>query len=169
MLLLLLACDPAPDGYTVTVTGTSIATDANGQTVVVKTVERAAPPSPNAGACAEPVSDEAACFSHGESLLYGGDWAGLEEVWYAQCKRGFAPACGELAYQYSNPYAALPHRAERAGEVLQRACDLHAKPISCALLADAVRDGQHGFLADPARANALRERACADGHVHSCP
>lgn len=165
-MLLWLACVSSPDYE---VTSAQLATDEQGQTVVVTTVERTDPPAPDGAACVEPVRDEAACLAHGQAMLYAGDYAAMEDAWYTQCQRGYAPACGELAYQYANPYVQPPHRAERAVEVLNRACELHAAPISCGLVADAYQAGTLGFPVDAAKSDSFRKQACADGHYHSCP
>ena len=112
--------------------------------------------------------DTSTGVEHGMALYEAGRNAEAEDALYPLCVGGDHNACGELAYEYSNPYVSFPHLQERGAEVTTKACEQHARPISCALLADAYRDGKFGLAKDPQKAHELVKTACNDGHYWSC-
>ncbi len=71
-------------------------------------------------------------------------------------------------YQYSNPYIQMPGRDEHVLTVGTKACELHAQPISCNLLASWHEQGSFGLPPDPAKATELYTIACDSGHHWSC-
>ncbi|MFH1466845.1 MAG: hypothetical protein ABIO70_20850 [Pseudomonadota bacterium] len=125
------------------------AVELDGRPVELVEVTRAGPPAdPFAPACA--LGDLDACHAQGSALLGAGLAAQAAAVWLAACERGHAAACGDLAYQYDNPYVA--DRDGQALAVATRACDLRAQPISCYLLARWHEEGRLGAPKDPAEA-----------------
>jgi TPR repeat protein len=141
----------------------------DGQVVeVVQVTASTPPPDPATFAAACAAGDLDACHSQGEALLYADSAAQAAAVWLAACDRGHAVSCGDLAYQYDNPYQQIPDREAHALAVGTKACELHAQPISCYLLANWYEEGRHGAPKDPAKAAALYRQACADGHHWAC-
>jgi hypothetical protein len=110
--------------------------------------------------------DTSTGVQHGMALYEAGRYAEAEDTLYPLCIGGNASACGELAYEYS--YVSFPHIQQRAAQVMTKACEQHARPIACSLLADAYRDGKFGLPKDAQKARELVKAACADGHYWSC-
>jgi TPR repeat protein len=141
----------------------------DGQVVEVVQVTRADPPAdPAAFAPSCALGDLDACYALGDALLSAGQAAEAAAVWLAACEKGHPASCGDLAYQYDNPYQQIPDREEHALAVGTKACELHAQPISCYLLANWYEEGRHGAPKDPAKAAALYRQACDDGHYWAC-
>jgi len=174
-LLLLLACSgPTPpagvedafkdNGFRIVEHHPAVV---DGQPVQITTVTRdPVDPATLDAACGG--GDLIACHQRGEALLGQGRYAEMEQAWLALCEKGHKPACGDLAYQYANPFIQVPGRETHGLEVTTRACELHAQPISCALLASVYEKGAFGVQPDAVRAETLTRQACADQHYASC-
>ncbi len=176
LALLALACSTAPepvqpallDEPTIEIVDQRLVEE-DGKVVQVTSFERSGDP-PDLAALASTCEggDQEACHQRGNALLSAGSYAEAEGVWLELCGQGHAMACGDLAYQYDNPYIEMPGQKENAVAVATKACELRAQPVSCYLLAGWYEKGKFGLGVDAEKARELYGAACESGHHWAC-